>query len=880
MWCRTHALPCLVILVMLFLTTATALSQSRIVDTAETTFGGSHSGFHRGAEQLKSPRPSAGSSTWDYPHDTPYIQDSAELFLFASSSPIANWTTLPISVGSSYVKHTDTITDMGEVEVDVGMGAKRSQMTDEYGVGGVIDIQTWNDVLFMHTTSSILCSSALPNITQVYPSSSSTSFNGTTARMLVSGDVLLIVSPTSITSCPLDVGVIGSNCTSFVHAFGSAITALHAINVDVPQMGGDVFVGTENAAFYVPSNLTSSMNITSVTGDGAVTAITTNATLSSPPYITVYISTQSKLWYYVSGGYNDDGREDSVSPSSLGGIEGRWYFYRTPGIIDATPTGLSFDADGTLWIVNSICVNLLYPNQTFSRVGGMQGLPTPNLTSVIVANSGIGNQSGSRVWIGSKQGVVTYSTSELSAPFPWRYLYGSRFLPGLLPSPGQTVLALASMSASVSWSGDNTVIVLTDNGISVITEQVWTLAEKAEHYQSMIYPRHDRFGLCTQVALSEYGDLSNYTKESGANDGLWTSTYVVSQAFRYAVTKDPQAKADCWRAFEGMELLNNVTGIKGLMARSVLNQTESPGGADWYNSSSMPGWIWNGNTSSDEVTGHFFAYPVVYDLVAETPEEKARVYALIYDITYYIVSNNFYLIDVTGKRTQWGVWNPTYLNDNPSWYDDRGVNSLQMLTYLVSAHRISGDLYFLAAINLLIDQYGYAENIVDAKITQPSDVNFSDDELTFLPYFSYLWNKPEEYFSSEFNKSITRTWNYNQILHERSSLWNIIFGVSQGGDPSAFRMDDAMFCLRNWPLSQIDWPTDNSNRLDYFLLPGFGRGHSTQSIKTFPYDEGSMFLWNTDPYQLSGGSGYIEFPASAWLLPYWMGRYFGFINPT
>jgi hypothetical protein len=48
-----------------------------------------------------------------------------------------------------------------------------------------------------------------------------------------------------------------------------------------------------------------------------------------------------------------------------------------------------------------------------------------------------------------------------------------------------------------------------------------------------------------------------------------------------------------------------------------------------------------------------WAYPLVYQLVAETPEEKSRALRLINDITSYIVKNNFYLIDVTGNRTTW-----------------------------------------------------------------------------------------------------------------------------------------------------------------------------------------------------------------------------------
>lgn len=120
-------------------------------------------------------------------------------------------------------------------------------------------------------------------------------------------------------------------------------------------------------------------------------------------------------------------------------------------------------------------------------------------------------------------------------------------------------------------------------------------------------------------------------------------------------------------------MLIDVTGVKGLMARSVLHQSAAPNYGTWHNSSVYPGWIWKGtpvtlvfyidmyegDTSSDEVVGHMFAYPIVYGLVAESAAEKQRVYRLISDIMSYIVDNGYLLIDVTGRHTTWypsGWW--------------------------------------------------------------------------------------------------------------------------------------------------------------------------------------------------------------------------------
>ena len=76
-----------------------------------------------------------------------------------------------------------------------------------------------------------------------------------------------------------------------------------------------------------------------------------------------------------------------------------------------------------------------------------------------------------------------------------------------------------------------------------------------------------------------------------------------------------------------------VTGVRGLMARSVVDENTTVDGEAWHESSSQPGWKWKGDASSDEVVGHMFAYPLVYDLVAEkNTAMKDEVVSLVDDI--------------------------------------------------------------------------------------------------------------------------------------------------------------------------------------------------------------------------------------------------------
>jgi hypothetical protein len=195
-----------------------------------------------------------------------------------------------------------------------------------------------------------------------------------------------------------------------------------------------------------------------------------------------------------------------------------------------------------------------------------------------------------------------------------------------------------------------------------------------------------------------------------------------------------------------LELLGNITGVEGLIARSMCSPDEitsphsktrscgSDGANNWHASSTLPGWVWKGDTSSDTITGHYFAYGVILDHVAETQEEVDRVRWAIERITRYIISNDYYYIDITGIATKWGRWNPLDLNENMNYYSERGINSLEILSYLALAYSITGDELYLHEYHHLGDQdqqhgKGYLRNLLNYKIDNPFEDNHSDNQL-------------------------------------------------------------------------------------------------------------------------------------------------------
>ncbi len=102
--------------------------------------------------------------------------------------------------------------------------------------------------------------------------------------------------------------------------------------------------------------------------------------------------------------------------------------------------------------------------------------------------------------------------------------------------------------------------------------------------------------------------------------------------------------------------------------------------------------------------------------------------------------------------------------------------------------------------------------------------------------------------------------------------------------------EDAMATLYGFPLDRLNWPLHNSHRLDIVFLPPaqsvdlespdepHQRG-SRVNGKVLPVENRHFNHWNTDPWQLDyGGNGNELGSGTVFLLPYYMGLYYGFIQ--
>jgi hypothetical protein len=477
--------------------------------------------------------------------------------------------------------------------------------------------------------------------------------------------------------------------------------------------------------------------------------------------------------------------------------------------------------------------------------------PFPNYELTVIAGE-LGRSDLAQLWVGTKRGIFSYHLTTHSI----QYFAGKRWLP-------------ADEATAIGFEGEKVIWVETAKGYSRIEFKEISLAEKAKAFEARVRARHVRHGLTAGSRLGIPGDLSSNQTAADDNDGLWTAIYVAANCFRYRVTGDADAREYAREGIEALMRLEEITGIPGFPARSFIKVgvDAQPEDGEWHTTADGQ-WRWKGDTSSDEIVGHYFAYPIYYDLVANEAEKK-KIGAVVERITGHILDHGYQLLDVDGKRTTWGWWDPDSIWGDP---DETGLRALRLLSHLRVAIHITGK--FQAAYDELIEKHRYHLLTRNQKIGIPGRINHSDDELAFLSYYPLLRYETDPKLRQVYRQSLERSWLVERP--ERNPLWNFIYAAGSGSKD--FDRDQSLRTLREIPNDLVTWTVTNSQRHDLLLGPAPDRFKQIESLIVLPYDELPVMKWNGNPYRLDGGNGGRgEDDGAFFLLPYWMGRYHGLI---
>jgi len=357
------------------------------------------------------------------------------------------------------------------------------------------------------------------------------------------------------------------------------------------------------------------------------------------------------------------------------------------------------------------------------------------------------------------------------------------------------------------------------------------------------------------------------------NDGSHTADYCAAESFRYAVTKSEDARRNARETLEALIRLVRLPEKRGFLARAAFRKDDSrivAVAGEWHQASDGE-WLWKGDTSSDELDTHMFAYGIYYDLVADQ-EEKRLLASTVSDLMGGIVENGFVLLDLDGKHTRWGVWSPQLLGSE-AWEPERKLNSLEILAHLRSALHITGEQRFETAYRELVDKHAYAETIRAAQMAVPPEADHKfDDDLAFHAYYPLLKYETDPTLRSIYLDSLQRWWQVVRsdrwpqsiilanVFLERGVDLEVIFEVLSG-----YRLDRHCRAVVNAVRQDLEWRTAGGRKILRTPLPAAERAQ---------YDlDCNVYL-----SERTGSPNQVSEP-TPFLLPYWMARYHQLLSP-
>ena len=534
---------------------------------------------------------------------------------------------------------------------------------------------------------------------------------------------------------------------------------------------------------------------------------------------------------------------------------------------------MAIDALGHLWVGSDEGLNIYDGRSYWFNGNDFYSVPDGSFNDMFFAEDG-------KKYFATDTGIITLIEGKIS------YLSFGAWL-------------MHPTVTKITVSDNGTIAAVTPRGISIITSKMMTLEEKANHFDELAdkyYVRNE--GYSVSRILRKYGDMDSGVLLNSDNDGLFTGLYCASQCFRYKVTGDEKAKSNAKRAVEAMIKLTEVTGRPGFTARATRYAHEENYGTgvreEWHACENIPDCEWLGETSSDEMTGHYFAYGIYFDLVADDAE-KAKIAQVVRTITDHILDNNFHLTDVDGIPTTWANWEPDLLNNDDRWYYERGTNSLEILSFLKTTYHVTGDEKYNKVYDMLIKKHHYAMNCMQYKC-EDGHVAHIDDQLDFTNIYPLLVYTDDEAQKEIYKMGLTHHWEYERV--ERSPWFNIAYGALTN---NCCDIENAAKSLAEMNLDLVRWPVFNSYRKDIVWdteqeamgIPAQLKYPVEYSARVLVHYDGNQFVCDsgceefvninkkvvnrTSTLPGTGANGMSASMPYIYLLPYWMGRYYGLL---
>ena len=384
----------------------------------------------------------------------------------------------------------------------------------------------------------------------------------------------------------------------------------------------------------------------------------------------------------------------------------------------------------------------------------------------------------------------------------------------------------------------------------------------------LIYRREDR--------PFDAEDASSYTNL--ADTAMWTGCLVGAWAYKYGVTGDSADRDRLLRALGGMRLLQDVTGVPGLLSRSLapaerVFETERPD-QEWRPAAPPhTAYRYRGNVSKDQYFGAVFGYAAVtlalkLDASQGDREIHESVAGPMAAIADHIWSNGLAIVDVDGEQTRFGGLQG-YIFGFPI-----GPNASLCLATQLLAWRLTGEDRFRSSYAELVDR-GYPGATGTNKFQFLGVTNHNNDVMALMGLYVLAMLEDDPDLRRRYQESLRHEWRL--VRHEGNLFYHNVYHAASGRELPPDARRDVELTARLFP---TDLRLRRVDLRDHPLVVRScfsGRKGVPRNRTALPLHlrKKSSFIWKSNPYALVGNTGGGELIVSGvdYLLAYWMAAF-------
>ncbi len=424
-----------------------------------------------------------------------------------------------------------------------------------------------------------------------------------------------------------------------------------------------------------------------------------------------------------------------------------------------------------------------------------------------------------------------------------------------------------------------------------------SLREKATAYDNWHLTWHQPdHGSCVHAFFTDdtYSQVSGY--HGHGDSTMWTGNYLGSQALRYWITGNQQARQNAINKVLTLSGHLHVTARAGFIARFWGSQSSlTYPGDSWcdnnerchkVDSGAYAGDWWIGETSRDQYIGWFYGMCLAYDLIDDEPTRQI-IRGDMTEVLDELISTHFWIIDEAGLPTDAGpnVLPPMQLTWLIIGYHVTGLDrfKFELQKRLENSYRINLQINSITFFN----RYGsyYGNNLAHTNwynLLRLGRVYFSQDDFDFLlktfenqvHSFTRLSHNP--WFNSIFMGQGDYSPSKSDIYQSQLELDLETFRDPPLGeylipakDPSTYTLDPVSVFLTDL---QQQYP---------FLVKIMGEFHY-QALAPFTVDQycpaGFIFQWSPFNIDQCGADNPTKVHSGHdYLAAYWMASYHKFI---